>query len=445
MSEWPMVAFETVLSEPVRNGIYKPKEFHGRGSKIVNMGELFGHPRLRAVPMKRVQLTPSELTRFSLLEGDLIFARRSLTAEGAGKCSIVLELDDSTTFESSIIRARPDPRSVSSLFLYYFFNSPVGFHRLDTIRRQVAVAGITGTDLSRLTIPLPRIMEQRAIADLLGSLDDKIDLNRSMNETLEAMARAIFKDWFVDFGPTRAKMEGRAPYLAPDIWRLFPARLDDGGRPVGWGFVKLGDLCARVAMGPFGSDITTDNFVDHGVPIIRGGNLRRGFIDDGFVYVTEEKADSLKNANAFPEDIVITHRGTLGQVGIIPKTPNHPRYVVSQSQMLLSANPHRASPRFIFEFLRSERGMQQLLAFTSQVGVPAISRPTTSLKVLEVVAPSSEILVHFDNLLAPLVDREIANISETRRLTDLRDLLLPKLMSGEVLLRDAEKIAGAAA
>ena len=73
--------------------------------------------------------------------------------------------------------------------------------------------------------------EQHAIASVLGALDDKIDLNRRMNETLEAMARAIFKDWFVDFGPTRAKMEGRAPYLAPEIWALFPDRLDDEGKP----------------------------------------------------------------------------------------------------------------------------------------------------------------------------------------------------------------------
>lgn len=334
-------------------------------------------------------------------------------------------------------RSRLDPR-----FFLYTYLSPnfQDFIRSRTIRG-ATVDRIALKEFPSFPVPLPSMNEQLAISSILGALDDKIDLNHRMNKTLEAMARTIFKDWFVDFGPTRAKMEGRAPYLAPDTWKLFPARLDDADRPVGWEEVKLGDLCARVAMGPFGSDITTDNFVDRGVPIIRGGNLRCGFIDHGFVYVTEAKADSLKNANAFPEDIVITHRGTLGQVGIIPKSPNYPRYVVSQSQMLLSADPVRSSPRFIFEFLRSERGMQQLLAFTSQVGVPAISRPTTSLKVLKIVAPPSEILVHFDSLLAPLVEREIANTLETRRLTHMRDLLLPRLMSGEILLRDAEKIA----
>lgn len=153
--DWNKALFEKLLSEPVRNGIYKTKDFHGRGAKIVNMGELFAHPRLRAVPMKRVALNESECRRFLLSKGDLIFARRSLTAEGAGKCSVVLELDEATTFESSIIRARPDTEKADPLYLYYFFNSPSGFHSLDTIRRQVAVAGITGGDLAKLEIPTP--------------------------------------------------------------------------------------------------------------------------------------------------------------------------------------------------------------------------------------------------------------------------------------------------
>ena len=203
--EWLTVRFGLLLTEPVRNGIYKGKAFHGRGAKIVNMGELFAHPRLRAVPMKRVELSESEAERFLIAAGDLLFARRSLVAEGAGKCCVVLDADEPTTFESSIIRARPDSTKADSLYLYYFFNSSLGLYHLDTIRRQVAVAGITGSDLAKLEISVPPLSEQRAIAHILGTLDDKIELNRRMNETLEAMARALFKSWFVDFDPVRAK------------------------------------------------------------------------------------------------------------------------------------------------------------------------------------------------------------------------------------------------
>jgi type I restriction enzyme S subunit len=89
------------------------------------------------------------------------------------------------------------------------------------------------SSLKQFRVPLPVLNEQVAGAELLAALDDKIELNRRMNETLEAMAWAIFRDWFVDFGPTRAKQEGREPYLAPEIWSPFPAHLDDEGKPEG--------------------------------------------------------------------------------------------------------------------------------------------------------------------------------------------------------------------
>ena len=244
MSEtWPEVPFEKLLIEPVRNGIHKKKEFHGRGFKIVNMGELFAHPRLSSVPMKRVDLSESEAGRFLLKAGDLLFARRSLVAEGAGKCCVVLDVDEPTIFESSIIRARPDFTKVDYLYLYYFFNSSLGLHQLDTIRRQVAVAGIIGSDLSQLSVPVPPLPQQRTIAHLLGTLDDKIELNQHMNETLEAMARALFKTWFVDFDPVHAKMEGRDPGLPRHLVDLFPDRLvhsELGQIPEGWEISKIG-------------------------------------------------------------------------------------------------------------------------------------------------------------------------------------------------------------
>ena len=254
------------------------------------------------------------------------------------------------------------------------------------------------------------------------------------------MARAIFKDWFVDFGPTRAKMEGRTPYLSSDVWALFPASLDDDGKPEGWRLCALGDLCSRVAIGPFGSDITTDNYVDAGVPVIRGMNLRAGFHDDNFAFLTEEKADALKNANAFPGDVVITHRGTLGQVGMIPTPSRFQRYVISQSQMLLSVNHAVATPNYIFEFLRSATGQQRLLANTSQTGVPAIARPTTSLRSIQIIAAPFAVLEGFEGAIKPLTKTVEANDSQNRTLVATRDLLLPKLMSGEIRIKDAEKV-----
>jgi type I restriction enzyme S subunit len=143
-----------------------------------------------------------------------------------------------------------------------------------------------------------------------------------------------------------------------------------------------------IAMGPFGSRIKTDNFVPFGVPVIRGGNLNAARLhDDDFVFLTEEKADELRASNARPGDIVITHRGTIGQVGIIPFDARYPRYVVSQSQMKFTVDVEKADPYFIFYFLRSSIGQHQLLANTSQVGVPAIAQPTSSVKAIEILLP----------------------------------------------------------
>lgn len=174
--KWPEVAFGELLDGSTRNGVYKSKEHHGKGVKIVNMGELFAHPRLGDVPMKRVHLDEDEIAKASLKTGDLLFARRSLVAEGAGRCSIVVDVREPTTFESSIIRARPNLGITDSLFLFYFFSSPQGRQLVGTILRQVAVSGITGSDLVRLYVPLPPLPEQRAIASILGALDDKIPL-----------------------------------------------------------------------------------------------------------------------------------------------------------------------------------------------------------------------------------------------------------------------------
>lgn len=143
-----------------------------------------------------------------------------------------------------------------------------------------------------------------------------------------------------------------------------------------------------IAMGPFGSRITRDNFVPKGVPVIRGNNLNDDrFGNNDFVYLTEQKADELRASNAFPDDIVITHRGTLGQVGIIPSNAQYPRYVVSQSQMKLTVDPSLADPHFVFYFFKSPQGQQALLANTSQTGVPAIAQPTTSLRAIQLDLP----------------------------------------------------------
>lgn len=156
--------------------------------------------------------------------------------------------------------------------------------------------------------------------------------------------------------------------------------------------VILGDLAApkrsAFAMGPFGSRITTTNFVDSGVPVIRGGNLNgQRLRETNYVFLTPDKANELSSAAAYPGDIVITHRGTLGQVVMVPRNSKFPKYIVSQSQLKLSLDESLAYPEYVTYWLQSPAGQNSLFAYTAQTGVPAIAQPLSSVRMLKLPLP----------------------------------------------------------
>ena len=161
--------------------------------------------------------------------------------------------------------------------------------------------------------------------------------------------------------------------------------------PIEWDFLPLSKLHSNepnaIAMGPFGSNIKAENFVDFGVPVIRGSNLNtHKFVTGNYVFLTEEKADELSSSNCKENDLVFTHRGTIGQVALIPKD-EYPRYVISQSGMKFSPDKTKIDPDFLFYFFVSKYGQYQILKYESQVGVPSISNPLTSLKEIEIPLP----------------------------------------------------------
>lgn len=142
-------------------------------------------------------------------------------------------------------------------------------------------------------------------------------------------------------------------------------------------------------MGPFGSKITKENYVENGVPLIRGNNLARGiFLDEDFVFITEEKADDILPANVSPGDIIFTHRGTIGQVTMVTRSPKHDRYAIGSSQVKTRLDESIALPEFYYYWFHSPQGQRSILANTSTVGVPGIATPLTSIRKLKVPKPS---------------------------------------------------------
>lgn len=143
-----------------------------------------------------------------------------------------------------------------------------------------------------------------------------------------------------------------------------------------------------IAMGPFGSRIKKENFVSSGVPVIKGQNLNGDYLlENEFDFLTEEKADELMSSNALRGDLVITHRGTIGQVGLIPRNCKYSRYVVSQSQLKITLNTKIAYPEFVYYFFKTKTGQHRLLMNAAQVGVPAIARASTSVKAIPIELP----------------------------------------------------------
>ena len=425
--EWQKIPFAQLLTEPVRNGIYKRKDFHGRGVRIVNMGELFAYPRLGDVPMKRVELSESEKARFSVCAGDLLFARRSLVAEGAGKCSVVLTIPEPTTFESSIIRARPNVAKVDSLFLYYFFNSPQGLHSLDSIRRQVAVAGITGGDLARLNVPKPPLPQQRAIAHILGTLDDKIELNRRMNETLEAMAQALFKSWFVDFDPVRAKMEGCDMGLPKYIADLFPDRLVEselGRIPEGWEVGTLGNVLRQRVERCLASEETASRPY---VPI--------GCISPRSLFLTESKLGEEAKSSLtkfYRWDLIFgAMRPYYHKVCIAPfdGTTRTTAFVLY---------PKRKHDFAFAALLLHDPATIDFASRNSTGSTIPYAVWTDSLEAMATIIPTSNVLKAFNDTVRPFLMRIPQPYYESRTLATLRDALLPELISGGLRLKDAE-------
>ncbi|GBR69046.1 restriction endonuclease subunit S [Gluconobacter kanchanaburiensis] len=171
--------------------------------------------------------------------------------------------------------------------------------------------------LEAIEIPDFSCEEQRQIVELLGALDDKIDLNRRTNETLEAMARALFRDWFVDFGPIRAKMAGQTPYLAPEIWELFPDRLDDEGKPEGWKIGELQELTTNICNGGTPKRTESTYWKNGNVPWLTSGEVRKQYVLETENYITDE---GLRNSSAkwiSSGSIVIALYGaTAGEVGL---------------------------------------------------------------------------------------------------------------------------------
>ena len=197
--------------------------------------------------------------------------------------------------------------------------------------------------------------------------------------------------------------------------------------------MAIGELAEKIAMGPFGSNIKVSTFVPCGVPIISGNHLRGYFLEEpSYNYITEKHAEKLKNSIVYPGDIIFTHAGNIGQVAMIPDACDYPRYVLSQRQFYLRCNIEKILPEYVTLFFHSKEGQHKLLSYANQTGVPSLAQPASNLKKITLSVPPIQTQEEWAALVRPIIAQYQHNRLESCALADLRDTLLPKLMSGEI-------------
>ena len=299
-------------------------------------------------------------------------------------------------------------------------------HKLGDIDDGSPVPSTTRSAVYVRYLEVPPLPEQRAIASILGALDDKIEVNRRMTETLEAMSRAIFHDWFVDFGPTRAKAERRGPYLAPDLWALFPNALAVEGVPFGWSRQPISEFAKVV----YGAAFASKHFNSdkRGMPLIR---IRDIATHDPRVF-TEELH---KNRHLVtPGEIVVGMDGEFSlQIWKGPSAWLNQRVCHFQPRLGVSTS-------FLAEALKAP------LAFfeRGKVGTTVIHLGKADIDTIRLISPGERIFQAFTSIAQPLVEKTVSNAAQSSTLAQTRDLLLPKLMSGGIRIRDAERVVEAA-
>lgn len=339
---------------------------------------------------------------------------------------------------SRFLRVKGD--LVNSRYLFWYLQSIYESREMLPYHIQhTGVARFQYTDFaSQWRVPIPSLSYQSAIADVLGSFDDKIELNRRMNETLEAMAQAIFRDWFVDFGPTRRKLDGATDPvtimggLVQDAERaqaladLYPAVLGDGGVPEGWhtkGLDEIADFLNGIALQKHPAKDGEDS-----LPVIKIAELRSG--------ITPKSG---RASRSLPRKYIIHDGDFLFSWSGSLLAKFWTEGVGALNQHLFKVSSAAYPSWFFAHWIYYHMPEFQRIAASKATTMGHIQR--SHLSAAQIICPHPATIEKMGEIIQPIVDRTIHNDLETRTLTTTRDLILPKLMSGEIRLGEAVEAA----
>jgi type I restriction enzyme S subunit len=445
--EWGEAAIEDV-AEKVAMGPFgssiKVETFVEEGVPVISGQHLHGSKVNDRVGFNFVTEEHAErLKNANVQRGDVIFTH-------AGNIGQVAFVPWDSQYDRYVISQRQfymrcNTSKVLPEFIVAYFKTPVGQHQLLANTSQTGVPSIAQpvTYLRTISIPLPPLPEQRAIAHILGTLDDKIELNRRMSETLEAMARALFKSWFVDFDPVRAKAEGRDPGLPKPLADLFPARLVDselGEIPEGWEVGPLGELVDTVKGRSYRSEelVNSDTALVTLKSFARGGGYRSDGLKSFAGTYKPEQAVTLGEVVIACTDVTQAAE-VIGRPAIVRGTGGYRRLVASLDTLIVRPLDSRISRAFLYFLGGTEAFVTHTYAHTT--GTTVLHLAKEAVPSFRFARPSRQLVQMFDAMAAPALDRMRAFEEEAGTLAALRDALLPKLMSGELRVKNADRLA----
>lgn len=378
---------------------------------------------------------------YLLCEGDVILAMDRPWIEAGLKFAAVRRSDLPALLVQRVARLR-GRSTLDTKFLKYVVAEARFTQYILSVQTGTTVPHISPTQIKNYEFDLPPLPVQQAIANILGTLDDKIELNRKMNETLEAMARLIYKSWFIDFYPVSAKADGRQPNgVEPETAALFPDRFQDtefGEIPIGWQYARVGDL------------IELDKGLSYkgeglgvGLPMINlGCFLGNGRFDTEKIklYGGQYKDRHLVRAGdlLLANTDMTQNRITLGSPGIAQEWRGHTEFLFSHHTYAARRRQGVDSywVRYLYYLLLQDGFRERAAGFAT--GTTVLALPKEAVLDLTFPRPPEQLVRHFDEFVSPLQELRASNDRESENLARIRDALLPKLLSGEIRVRDAE-------
>jgi type I restriction enzyme S subunit len=370
----------------------------------------------------------TDYEKYRLRTDDIIMARTCST----GICYLVKN-DMSAVFNNGLARIRVDKSRTDPSFLYYIFKSKQFESYIDGISGGTSVQlNMKVGDLAKFEFSVPKLSTQKAIAHILGTLDGKIELNQKINQTLEDIAKSIFKSWFVDFDPVRAKAEGRPTGLPPEISDLFPDELVDseiGEIPKGWEVTIVSDF-GKVVCGKTPSTKDPDNFEGE-FPFITIPDMRGNLINLSTERSVSEKGATVLKGKLLPAgSICISCIATPGLVSITSCDS-------FTNQQINSIVPGDDVDKEYLLFSMMTFG--DLISSAGSGGSVFANLSTGRFKELPILRANEKLRSAFSRLIRPILQRIELSQKEIYTLSELRDALLPKLISGELRIPDAER------